>query len=144
MTRQALPDDIYEKLLELSEEARELEAAGYCENAIEVYLTALTLLPEPYTNWNAATWLYSAVGDCYFALQDWKNSLFQLQQAVQCPDGLGNPYIHLRLGQCQFELGQFDFAADELMHAYMGDAEQIFATEDPKYFEFLKTRADIK
>jgi tetratricopeptide (TPR) repeat protein len=40
--------------------------------------------------------------------------------AVQCPQGLGNPYIDLRLGQMYYEEEQFDKAADELARAYMG------------------------
>lgn len=63
--------------------------------------------------------------------------------AVTGPDGLGNPFIHLRLGQCALELGDEDQAKDELIRAYMGDGPGIFEEEEPKYFEFLKRFADI-
>jgi hypothetical protein len=56
------------------------------------------------------------------------------------PDALGNPFLHLRLGQCRFELGDLDRAADELARAYMADGEDVFDGEDPKYLAFLKTR----
>ena len=47
----------------------------------------------------------------------------------------------MRLGQCHFELGELDRAADELMRAYMGAGSDIFKDQDPKYIEFLNTRA---
>ena len=56
---------------------------------------------------------------------------------------LGNPFLHLRLGQSQYELGELDRAADELMRAYMGAGEDIFVSEDPKYRAFLATRAKL-
>lgn len=58
---------------------------------------------------------------------------------------MGNPFLHLRLGQCQFELGSFDVATDELMRAYKGGGADVFAHEDRKYLEFVAARAlDLK
>ncbi|SHM03275.1 hypothetical protein SAMN02746009_03838 [Hymenobacter psychrotolerans DSM 18569] len=57
---------------------------------------------------------------------------------MHCPDAIGNPLIHLRLGQVQYEMGNFAKAKDELMRAYMGQGEEIFEGEDEKYFTFLK------
>ena len=62
------------------------------------------------------------------------------QKAIASPDGLGNPYIHLKLGECQFEMGNFEKAANELTRAYMSEGPEIFEGEDQKYFEFLSTR----
>jgi len=59
---------------------------------------------------------------------------------MHCPDAIGNPFLHLRLGQCCFEKRALDRAADELTRAYMGAGRKIFESDDPKYFEFLKTR----
>jgi hypothetical protein len=58
---------------------------------------------------------------------------------MHCPGAIGNPFLHLRLGQCQFELGNLDRAGDELARAYMGAGNEIFVGAE-KYFEFLKTR----
>ena len=43
----------------------------------------------------------------------------------------------MRLGQCEFELGNMQRAVDELLRAYMGAGIEIFQTEHPKYFAFL-------
>jgi hypothetical protein len=56
---------------------------------------------------------------------------------VQCPGGLGNPFVHLRLGQTNLELGADDTAADEPTRAYMRAESDVFLEDDPKYFEFL-------
>jgi hypothetical protein len=56
------------------------------------------------------------------------------------PDAIGNPFLHLRLGQCQLELGNESRAADELARAFMGAGIEMFLSQDPKYLTFLKSR----
>ena len=80
--------------------------------------------------------------DAHFLNGNYAAALSALEQAMRCPDAIGNPFIHLRLGQTQFELGNKDRAADELMRAYMGAGAEIFAEEAPKYLEFLGTVAE--
>lgn len=58
---------------------------------------------------------------------------------MHCPNAIGNPFLHLRLGQCQLELGNMDFAADELTRAYAVAGKDVFSGAD-KYLAFLKTR----
>ena len=62
--------------------------------------------------------------------------------AVQCPSGLGNPFIHLRMGQSYYELGKMEKASDELARAYMGAGMEIFMEDDRKYLEFLETKIE--
>ncbi|MDJ0969985.1 MAG: hypothetical protein QNJ06_08785 [Kiloniellales bacterium] len=59
---------------------------------------------------------------------------------VAAPDGLGNLFVRLRLGQAQFVLGQLDRSADELARAYMGGGSEIFEEEDPKYWDFIRSK----
>ena len=66
-----------------------------------------------------------------------------LSLALTCPGGLGNPFIHMRLGQLAYDAGELDAAADELMRAYMGAGDAIFENEDRKYLTFLGTRAKL-
>ena len=105
-----------------------------------MYWKAWDLLPEPKTEWDAATWILAAVGDANFLGKDYKAGRDNLSNAMHCPNAIGNPFIHLRLGQCQFELGNEERAADELTRALMGAGEEILQQEDPKYFKFLKTK----
>ncbi|QJW99299.1 tetratricopeptide repeat protein [Frigoriglobus tundricola] len=110
--------------------------------ALEQYWAAWDLLPEPQTDWEAGTWILGAVGDANFLSEDYAAGVDNLLLAMHCPNAIGNPFLHLRLGQCQFELNALDRAADELARAYMGAGSELFDDEEPKYFAFLKTRLE--
>ena len=135
-----LDEHTHEQIKELCEAGDELLDEDDFEGAVAQYEQALTLIPEPKTEWEAATWVYTALGDSYFALGDLPAALESLQQAVVSPDGLGNPFVHLRLGQVQYETGNAEKSADELARAYMGAGREIFEDEDPKYLDFLGTK----
>lgn len=103
-------------------------------------------MPPPAHDWDAATWILGAIGDAEFLRGNYAAARDDLQDAVvYCPDGLGNPFLHMRLGEAQYELGNRERAADELIRAYaMGDPD-LWADEDPKYLDYLATVcADIK
>ncbi len=136
-----LPDGIHEEIVRLSKAGDALAAERRFEEALAKYAAALSLLPEPKEDWEAATWLFVAAGDAHFLRADFTAGCESLSAAMRCTGALGNPFIHLRLGQCQFEHGQLDPAADELMRAYMGAGRKIFDLEDPKYLLFLSTKA---
>src|SRR4051812_26397825 len=118
-----------------------LARAGDYPGALQRFWAAWDLLPEPRTECKAATWILAAVGDANFLGGDYAAGRDNLSLAMLCPDAIGNPFLHLRLGQCQFELGNLDRAADELTRAYMGGGREIFVGEE-KYFEFLQTRLE--
>lgn len=139
-----LSDSDSEKIEALATETNELIENENYEKAFELVIQALELIPEPRSAYEESTWLYATLGDIFFLTDDFEQGLSAFTDAVQCPEGLGNPFIHLRLGQCHFELADLDKAADELMRAYMADGLEIFETENPKYFAFLKTRAQIE
>ena len=136
-----LPDKVYERIQVLSNKGDTLAEECNYPAALEQYWAAWDLLPEPKTNWQAATWLLGAIGDANFLGGDYTAGRDNLSLAMRCPDAIGNPFLHLRLGQCQFELGNLDRAADELSRAYMSAGDSIFEDEE-KYFTFLKTRLE--
>ena len=127
-----LSDALHQQIVDLCKEGDALAAGGKPEEAKQKYIAALKLLPGEPNQWEAATWIYVALGDVHFHAQNFN--------AVQCPKGLGNPYIHLRLGQLYFEQKNFDKATDELTRAYMGGGIDIFMEDDPKYLEFLESK----
>ena len=131
----------------VSRQVDELCAAGdeFAEKddypqAIERYWAAWDLLPEPKTDWQASTWILAAVGDANFLGGDFKAGRDNLATAMHCPDAIGNPFLHLRLGQCRFELGDFDRAADELARAFLLKGKEVFKNDDPKYLSFIKSK----
>ena len=134
-----LPAPIHAKVTALSKAGDDLARQAKYREAVEKYIAALELLPEPKTKWEACTWLLAAIGDANFMGKHYEHARLALSDAMHCPGAIGNPFIHLRLGQSQFELGDKKRAADELARAYMGGGKEVFAAEDPKYFDFVKT-----
>ncbi len=137
-----LPDVTHDRIKQLCADGDQQSEAKNYPAALTKYWEAFDLLPEPKTDWSAATWILAAIGDANYASGDFQAGRDNLSNAMRCPDAIGNPFLHLRLGQCQFELGNHDRAADELARAYMGGGNDLLANDDPKYFEFLKTRLE--
>ncbi len=134
-----LSDDVYQKIEMLSVEGDAFANKHEYHLAIQKYAEALELLPEPIEQWEACTWLLVAIGDASYLSKNYEISKKALTDAMHCPGAIGNPFVHLRLGQSQLELGNKERASDELARAYMGAGKEIFEPEHPKYFEFLKT-----
>lgn len=125
----------------LAEQGNErMDAEDYL-GAVQFFDQAWALLPEPKTQWPQATWLLANIGDAHVLRGDFQAAHAALTTCMQCPQAIGNPFIHLRLGQAQLEPGNMPRAADELMRAYMGAGPDKFTDEDPKYIEFLASRA---
>jgi len=134
-----LDEKLYTKIVALCKEGDAFTDTDHLSLALKKYQDALLLLPVPISKWKAATWILTAIGDTLFAMKDYPEALNYLKECMYCPDAIGNPFIHLRLGQVQYELGNLERAKDELARAYMGDGDEIFADEDPKYFQLVKS-----
>ncbi len=135
-----LSDAAHAEITRLCAAGDDLADEGRFEEAIAEYSRAWAYLPEPKQQWEAATFILAAIGDANFLRGAFAHGRESLAAAMHCPGAIGNPFLHLRLGQCQLELGQHERAADELARAYMGAGYDIFSNDDPKYFAFLKTR----
>ncbi|MFC9710569.1 tetratricopeptide repeat protein [Paenibacillus sp. NPDC056933] len=138
-----LSDSTYSEITTLCKQGDALVEAGDLDLGKQKYISALRLLPENHREWEAATWIYVAIGDVHFRMENYDKAFKCFFNAVQCPKGLGNPYIHLRLGQLYYEQESLEKAADELTRAYMGAGIEIFMEDDPKYLEFLETNIEI-
>lgn len=137
-----LSDETYEKITFLNAEGDELGGEGNFSEALGKYWEAFDLLPDPKEQWDAATWLLGAIGDANFLGGDYEAGRDNVSYAMHCPDAIGNPFLHLRLGQCHFELGELDRAADELTRAFLCGGKQIFDGDDEKYLAFVKSKLE--
>ena len=138
-----LDESVHYSIKLFCEAGDRLAEAEHYEEAIVQYNNTWLLVPDPKNNWEASTWILAAIADAYF-LSGFKISAREtLEYAMTCPGALGNPFLHLRLGQVLLDDGQEDNAANELMRAYMGGGEEIFELESPKYLDFLRTRAKL-
>jgi tetratricopeptide (TPR) repeat protein len=129
-----LPDAVHKQIEAHCTRGDELANRREFQTALKEYAVAWDLLPEPKTNWEAALWILTAIGDAHFLSGNWQACRKTLQQAVKACDGaLENPFIRLRLGQSLFELGEQREAADWMVPAFLMEGKQLFAAEDPKY-----------
>lgn len=135
-----LPEEIHDSIKDLSAAGDALAESDQFDAALSKYWEAFDLLPEPKTKWEAGTWLLTAIGDANFLKGDFVAGRDNLSNAMHFPDAVGNPFLHLRLGQCQYEVGNLDRATDELLRAYGLEGAEIFESEDPKYLLFLRSR----
>jgi tetratricopeptide (TPR) repeat protein len=137
-----LAHELSERIKQLCARGDGCASQGLFSDALALYWKAWDLLPEPKKDWEAATWILAAIGDANFLGGDYQAGKDNLSTAMHCPDAIGNPFLHLRLGQCQFELGNFNRATDELARAYLSEGKRIFKAEDPKYLDFIKSKLD--
>jgi tetratricopeptide (TPR) repeat protein len=133
-----LQDDLYEEILSLCSEGDELVDTSKYDEAIELYLKALELVPSPKTDWEASTWIYTALGDTCFIKGDYKSAKNYLYDALNCPDGIGNPFILLRLGETLYEIKEAGKAKEYLLRAYMLEGYSIYEDQEEKYFALIK------
>lgn len=138
-----LSDVILDRIDAICDEADLLFEDEKSAEAIAKYNEALTLLPEPIEEYEPSAWLISSIGDVYFFDEEYEKALAQFEHAMGCVDSEDNPYLLLRAGQCHFELGQMQDAEDTMHEAYLIEGEEIFEEEDPKYWEFLKSKITI-
>jgi tetratricopeptide (TPR) repeat protein len=138
----SLSDETHKRIKSLCKQGDKFADQDDYSAALERYWAAWDLLPAPQTHWEAATWILGAIGDANFLSGDFTAGKDNLTLAMHCPDAIGNPFLHLRLGRCKFELGNLDRAADELTRAYMGAGTEIFDEEDSKYWTFLTSRLE--
>lgn len=136
-----LPDPLHERIQRLCAEGDELLVEERHDDALARYHSAWELLPEPRTDWEAAEWIMAAIGDANFFQGEIAAAREAFVTAVKCgsPD---NPFLRLRLGQCLFELGEMQEAANWLTGAYLLEGKKIFAEDDPNYLDFVKSQLE--
>ena len=124
----------------LDKRVRQLCAEGYriyddCdyEQALRRFYQAWTLIPKPQTQFEASGWVLTAIGDAYFAKRNYRASIEALRSALFCPNTVGNPFVHLRLGQCYLEQENTEDADRHLARALYSGGPELFDREAPHY-----------
>ena len=80
-----LDDHIHDQLKALCVEGDVLAEDAQYAAALEKYWAAWDLLPEPRTDWEAATWILAAIGDANFQAGDFATGRDNLSNAMRCP-----------------------------------------------------------
>ena len=97
-----LPADLHEQIKRLCADGDGLANHGLHQQAIAPYNEAWKLVPEPKTEWEASTWVLAAIGDAAFMGGFYSSGVDALEYALHCPGGAMNPFVQLRLGQCEY------------------------------------------
>ena len=128
-----MDDQSFEKIETICAKGEDLAEQECYEQAIEEYKKALELVPEPKYDYEASVWIYAAIGDAYFMLDEYEKALDAFIQARKCYGGLESSFVLLRAGECYFELEEFDKAREALTGTFMLEGEEIFESENEKY-----------
>lgn len=110
--------------------------AGKYEQALSSYQNALKLLPNTDDYVEERIWLFTSIGDMLFQLKRFYEAIIELEKAYI--GEVSNPFIHLRLGQCYYEVNNTQKATEHLLQAFMLDGPRIFEGENFKYFNYIK------
>lgn len=133
-----LDKDLYKEILDLCSEGKFYVKIGKNTKAVENYKKALELIPEPKSDWRASFWIYASIGDAYFFDCMYKESLEAMLKAFEFPEGPENPLVLLRIGECFYEMREFDKAENYLLKTYKIRNKKIFEDEDSKYFNLIQ------
>ncbi|MES2261141.1 MAG: tetratricopeptide repeat protein [Pseudomonadota bacterium] len=131
---------VHKQVVALSASGDSLAEVGDWNGALSKYNDAWKIIPAPKNEWEASTWVLSSIADACFFSENFQSALDALRYAMVCPGGAGNPFLHLRLGQCAFEKNELNEAVEHLARAYMLEGMKIFQNDDSKYFDFLKSK----
>ena len=128
-----LDPSLVKKIKTLCAEGYRLYDQHDYKEALRLFYKAWMAVPKPQTEHVEAGWVLTAIGDCYFRTQQWDQGRESLTSALQCPKMDGNPFIHLRLGQCLYEMERTESAREHLEIAYMNGGSKLFQNEAPKF-----------
>lgn len=131
-------DEVFDKIEALCDKGEDDLERGKPRAALKRFFKAFKLLPAPATRYPAGTWLLLHIGDIYYHWERYEQALEQLVKALDFPDGNENPFIQLRIGQCQYQLGNLTAAHAALQLAYELEGAAIFEDEAPLYWEFFE------
>ncbi len=121
---------------ELCEKGNSLSEVGMYQEALSCFKHALEITPETYDYEDERVWILVAIGDTLFQLQQYSNAMEYVRRAYFYDPG--NPFINLRLGQCELESDCILDAKEHLLKAYMAEGSTIFEGENLKYLQAIK------
>ncbi|MBE6062118.1 MAG: tetratricopeptide repeat protein [Clostridium butyricum] len=133
-----LDDNLYKQILDICNDGKFCVKRGRNNEAIEHYKKALELVSEPKGEWMATFWLYESIGDAYFYDFLYKECLEWMMKAFALPDGDKDPFVLLRIGECHYEMGNFEQAKKFLLETRKYDVKNLMEMDDSKYFNLIK------
>lgn len=137
---------IYEQIQSLSAQGNTEIDQGHLNEAIALWQQALTLLPAPQNQWQAAFWLNASIGEAYYQLKQFDHAIAVLKEASLYPEAEDNPYPSYMIGKCYWRL-EHEHSVEYLITAYDLDGEGIFSAdgvEGEMCLQFLYDKGILK
>tara|TARA_R110002051_G_scaffold13808_1_gene45541 strand:+ start:3368 stop:3937 length:570 start_codon:yes stop_codon:yes gene_type:complete len=78
------------------------------------------------------------IGEICFAERMIEEAFENFNFALKFKDTIGNPFIHLRMGQLNYLVQNKDKTLDELSRALIMGGEEVYEHEDPRFLEMVK------
>jgi len=138
--------DIYDKIEKYCEQGNDLFEEDDFLGAIAIWQTAFDSIPDLHEDWNEAVWLKVSIGDSYYMIDEYQKSLDSMLDALNYPEALDNPFIHFRIGQCHYELGDKERSKNALLKAYMLSGKEVFDDHEEEgqlAYDFLASEVEL-
>lgn len=135
-TPMSLSAESAQQIEELCNQGYQLYDQQSYEAALRVFYQAWLILPKPQSQYQQAAWVLTAIGDSYYKIGNFKQSIEALNSALHCPGGQ-LAFIHTRLAQAYYETADKNSAAKHFQKAEELDPKQTQKLA-PKYRLFIK------
>lgn len=132
-----LPQETTRSIKALCEQAYIAYDEGDYKKALRTFYQGWLLVPKPQTDFQESGWLLIGIGDTYYKLSQFVPACEALRSANHCPEVKENPFIHMRLGQCLYHLGEERPTKFHLLKAYAIGGMELFTKEQDIYFQFI-------
>ncbi|MEL7122612.1 MAG: tetratricopeptide repeat protein [Bacteroidota bacterium] len=132
-----IEDKTYHNIVALSHQGNDYFDSDEYEAAIKCFKKAFELVPVPKNDYEASSWLLSAIGDCLFFKDKYSEAIAEFKYSETCEGGL-NSFNWLRLGQCYYFLNDTKNARLYLLKAYTMDGEELFSDENQVYLNVIR------
>ncbi|MEP2237455.1 MAG: hypothetical protein ABJI22_03775 [Maribacter sp.] len=108
------------------------------ESRVEELMKIYESLTDDQKRTRAGRYVIIHIAEVCFSERWIEDAFDNFNFAMQFKDTVGNPFLHLRLGQLNYLVQNKDKMHDDLSRALIMAGESIFKEEDPKLIEMVK------
>lgn len=138
-----LEKDIYDKIMKLYKQGEKNEEKCEYEKAFNKYEKAFNMIPGDVEEYDISSLILVSMGDIRFLEENYSDAKNYYFDAMNCTDGIANPYILFNLGKCFYLQNDFQRAKEYFIRTYMIDGMNLFCDDNKKYFKLIEELATI-
>lgn len=127
---------LYNEIVMLVESGNLQQDDKKLNEALDIYLKAWGLIPDPKSEWELSSWVASCLFTLYFDLSNFKMAKEWAKIALENCDSEINTAPLIDLGMVCYELGQNDEAIKYVDKAYQYGQARAFQDRPKKYLNY--------